>query len=126
MTKLYIIITGIVFNLMSEEEELEGWRSPYYDLPVELIRRSIDADSPINAAFVFNCQPKRNNKGRRASALPQSMSLYVNNSRNHKLAWAPSSCPASPSSGSCNTVRLSKSFPKEEILISSDFSNHSN
>lgn len=97
---------------MAEEE---GWRSPYYDLPVELIRKSIDAESPVNAAFVFDFEPKRNMKGKRPSSLAQSKSLYVNKSRNGNLVSAPCSCPASPLSAPRNHPKLSKA---EENLIS--------
>ncbi|KAJ7969380.1 root hair specific 4 [Quillaja saponaria] len=77
----------------------------YFDLPLELIRSSMnDAHSPVKAAFVFDKEPKgvlkngsRKANGNKSDASPRHVRFSTS---------SPSSYPASPAS--CITPRLLK------------------
>lgn len=78
----------------------EGWKSPFFDLPVELIKsRNSDIKSPVDVAFIFSCDPKKTVKTKRAFLIAQSKSLQLKYKSPHvdpEFARPSFSCPGSP------------------------------
>ncbi|XP_022137258.1 uncharacterized protein LOC111008761 [Momordica charantia] len=75
----------------------------FFDLPMELIRSSVDANAPVSAAFVFDKDQKVVTKNSSTKLVRKS---HESSHHVHFSASSPSSGPASPAS--CITPRLRK------------------
>ncbi|XP_022924159.1 uncharacterized protein LOC111431688 isoform X1 [Cucurbita moschata] len=83
----------------NETGEDDSSSSLFYDLPMELIRNSVDANAPISAAFVFD----KDQKG-----VTKNSSSQKSHEPSHHVRFSASS-PSGPSSpASCITPRLRK------------------
>ncbi|KAA0055361.1 uncharacterized protein E6C27_scaffold80G002060 [Cucumis melo var. makuwa] len=91
--------------LPNETGEDEAGSSLFYDLPLELMRNSVDANAPVNAAFVFDKDHKGVMKNNSSTKLVQK-SHESSSHRARFSASSPSSGPSSPAS--CITPRLRK------------------
>ncbi|KAE8652633.1 hypothetical protein Csa_013645 [Cucumis sativus] len=91
--------------LPNEPGEDEAGNSLFYDLPLELMRSSVDANAPVNAAFVFDKDHKGVMKNNSSTKVVQK-SHESTSHRARFSASSPSSGPSSPAS--CITPKLRK------------------
>lgn len=102
--------------IVNEHEEDGDSMNLYFDLPLELIRNSVnDAHSPINAAFVFDKDVKgvlKNGSSRATTSAHKSQE----SSRHVRFSISsPTSYPSSPAS--CITPRLRKAREDFNALL---------
>lgn len=90
--------------LPNDNGEDEAGNSLFYDLPMELIRNSVDANAPVNAAFIFDKDQKGITKSNSSKLVKKS-----HESSSHRALFSASSSSSGPSSpGLCITPRLLK------------------
>lgn len=98
--------------LPNDTSEDDSSSSLFYDLPLELIKNSMDANAPVSAAFLFDKDQKGVSKHGSTKVVQKS------HESSHRVRLSASSPPSGPSSpGSCITPRLRKAREEFNAFI---------